>query len=123
MSNSFEQNLGQENSSAENMEGRVLKLEQLAEEFGFTETTEMRELKTEIYELPSEQYDEWLQRAEDEVQKSSDYDKAKLGLMLSQAGIYSKFASSEDFSEAIDDARMYAQQMGYAEVANMLKDL
>lgn len=105
-------------------------IETLSVQLGFIESSDMKEVRTQIIDeeghISSETLSVWRDQAEELVNTIQDkelFKKAQIGLLVTKALVYLDANMPDEFYEDIDDAIMYAENLGLEEVVERLRAL
>ena len=105
-------------------------IETLSVQLGFIESSDMKEVRTQIIDeeghISSETLSIWRDQAEELVNTIQDkelFKKAQIGLLVTKALVYLDANMPDEFYEDIDDAIMYAENLGLEEVVERLRAL
>lgn len=105
-------------------------IESVSSQLGFDESASMKELRAQVIdeqgEVSYEALSVWRDQAEASVNAIGDKDlfqKAQIGLLLAKASVYLDAKRPNDFYEDIDDAILYASNLGLEDVVEKLRGL
>lgn len=105
-------------------------IENLSTQLGFIEPSDMKELRNQIIDeqgqISFETLSVWRNQAETLVNAIQDkelFKKAQIGLLVIKALVYLDANMSDEFYEDVDDATMYAENIGLEDVVEKLKSL
>jgi hypothetical protein len=105
-------------------------IENVSMQLGFNESSNMKELRTQIIdeggEISSEILSAWRDQAEALVNLLEDkelFKKAQIGLLITKALVYLDANMPNEFYEDIDDATMYAENLGLESIVEELRKL
>ena len=119
-----------QNTQEQFLEEKRLLIEKVSTQLGFTESSEMKVLRTQMIDehgqILSEILSLWRDQAEAIVSNVEDeeiFKKAQIGLLVAKALVYLDANMPDEFYEDVDDAIMYASGLGLEDIVEELGKL